>query len=327
MKYVLFIFLIIFLIGCQRYPTIPINKITSQQSVVNLIQESDGVAKPSDKFVIDVTQHPTNQPVQQNAAIEEDNSQIPEEEVSSYSYATQDNGETPSYASQNNIPVITTTDNSPVQNFACNSNIQCGYLSGGKTYCSGNQVMQDFTDPICNNPGTSSAFCSNHATIKVIHICAAPLTCSDGTCILLQYNQPSQDILVVTPSVTSPSVPVPSNSNTLTVQNLQSLFDRTIVTNIPPDARINIVFVDETHNPTGLNFYIIGRTVYSGLTQNADMEVRVGTWYINSIKQAYDACQLMNQMKSDQNLDYTVLGNRFLLLMKYRGTKACGFGG
>ncbi len=69
-------------------------------------------------------------------------------------------------------------------NIACSSNTQCG-TNGfvGDPFCQGNSVYRNYKTYTCNNPGTSSSYCSNATSAQLQTTCSANQTCNNGTCI------------------------------------------------------------------------------------------------------------------------------------------------
>lgn len=68
---------------------------------------------------------------------------------------------------------------------ACTSNAQCGTdgFTGG-SFCQSNGVYQNYKTYTCNNPGTSSASCSNSTTARLQQTCPSgnSQSCSNGSC-------------------------------------------------------------------------------------------------------------------------------------------------
>lgn len=74
--------------------------------------------------------------------------------------------------------------NGTCNNVTCSTNPQCGTDSFiGSPFCQGNNVYRNYKTYICNNPGTSSSYCSNSTTAQLQTTCTANQTCSGGNCI------------------------------------------------------------------------------------------------------------------------------------------------
>jgi|GEM_PF-543035 len=66
--------------------------------------------------------------------------------------------------------------------YACYVSTDCG--AGGLTgspFCSGNNVYQNVSSYICNNPGTSGSICSTSTTPQLQQTC--PKVCNSGICV------------------------------------------------------------------------------------------------------------------------------------------------
>lgn len=68
----------------------------------------------------------------------------------------------------------------------CSTNSQCG-TNGytGSPFCQSGNVYQNYITHTCNNPGTSSSFCSNSPTAQLKTTCSSGQTCQNGECICL----------------------------------------------------------------------------------------------------------------------------------------------
>jgi hypothetical protein len=71
----------------------------------------------------------------------------------------------------------------PEQEIACYTNSDCGNsgCAGGANYCMFNNVYQDFIFFTCNNPGTTSSYCSNTTSPFLLEEC--DYSCSNGFCV------------------------------------------------------------------------------------------------------------------------------------------------
>lgn len=69
------------------------------------------------------------------------------------------------------------------QNISCYSNSDCG-SSGytGSAFCQGNSVYRNYVTYTCQNPGTSSSYCTNSTNSQLVQTCFANQTCSSGQC-------------------------------------------------------------------------------------------------------------------------------------------------
>ena len=65
----------------------------------------------------------------------------------------------------------------------CSTNTQCGTdgFTGGP-YCSLNGVYKNYITYTCNNPGTTSSYCSNSTSAQLQQTCSGNQTCSNGSC-------------------------------------------------------------------------------------------------------------------------------------------------
>ncbi|MSU60394.1 MAG: hypothetical protein EXS52_00560 [Candidatus Staskawiczbacteria bacterium] len=66
---------------------------------------------------------------------------------------------------------------------ACTTNADCG-TNGftGSLTCQNNDVYQGYKTYTCNNPGTTSSYCSNNTVSQLKQMCAASQACSTGGC-------------------------------------------------------------------------------------------------------------------------------------------------
>jgi hypothetical protein len=74
-------------------------------------------------------------------------------------------------------------------NVACDSDSDCG-TSGyiGSPSCSGNNVVQSYKTYACQNPGTTSSYCTNQTNQNTKQTCTSGYTCSGGACVLCVPN-------------------------------------------------------------------------------------------------------------------------------------------
>ena len=75
-----------------------------------------------------------------------------------------------------------TCDNGACIQFGCSQNSDCG-TDGliGSNYCSGNNVIKDYTTFTCNNPNTINSYCSNSNQSNTIQTCS--YRCTNGACL------------------------------------------------------------------------------------------------------------------------------------------------
>ncbi|MDO8459869.1 MAG: hypothetical protein Q7S74_02045 [Nanoarchaeota archaeon] len=80
----------------------------------------------------------------------------------------------------------------PPLNIPCSSNSDCG-VNGltGPLFCASNNITQNFRSFTCNNPGTSSSFCTSTLSQQTIQMCS--LSCSGGACIQCNTNSDCND--------------------------------------------------------------------------------------------------------------------------------------
>jgi len=65
----------------------------------------------------------------------------------------------------------------------CSTNSQCGSSGSiGSFFCQGNNVYQNYKTYTCNNPGTTSSYCSDATSLQLQTICTGNQTCSNGSC-------------------------------------------------------------------------------------------------------------------------------------------------
>jgi hypothetical protein len=75
------------------------------------------------------------------------------------------------------------------QSIACNTNSDCGTnSSSGSLFCQGNSVYQNYKTYTCNNPGTSTSYCSNSTAAQLQTACTSSQTCSNGSCVNTYVN-------------------------------------------------------------------------------------------------------------------------------------------
>ncbi len=75
------------------------------------------------------------------------------------------------------------TQSNTTVNAACSSNLQCGSSGpSGSPVCSGNAIYQNYQTWTCNNPGTSSSYCSSSTTQQEQSVCLYNQTCQNGYC-------------------------------------------------------------------------------------------------------------------------------------------------
>jgi len=138
--------------------------------------------------------------------------------------------------------------------------------------------------------------------------------------LLAGFNQVSTSQPTKSPTKTTSAVQ--QNLTHLTVQDIQSLLDRTSIS-IPDDAALGISIYNEAHKPIGLSFTIKGKKAYSGMSDGVEGILWIGTWYEEKVRQSSDLCSLMSQMKADQNVDFKSKINVFSLMWKYGSLKSC----
>ncbi|MSU60393.1 MAG: hypothetical protein EXS52_00555 [Candidatus Staskawiczbacteria bacterium] len=65
----------------------------------------------------------------------------------------------------------------------CSTNSQCGTDEFvGNISCQNNDVYQGYKTYTCNNPGTTSSYCSNNTVSQLKQMCAAAQGCNNGGC-------------------------------------------------------------------------------------------------------------------------------------------------
>jgi len=69
------------------------------------------------------------------------------------------------------------------KNIGCSTDSQCGAdTTIGSPFCQGNNVYQNYKTYTCNNPGTTSSYCSDATSLQLQTICTGNQTCSNGSC-------------------------------------------------------------------------------------------------------------------------------------------------
>ncbi len=75
----------------------------------------------------------------------------------------------------------------------CSSNSECGVSAPtGGVFCSGSNVLQNYINYTCNNPGTLSSYCSSSTSSSLIKTCSAGQVCSSGNCFDVACSSNSQ---------------------------------------------------------------------------------------------------------------------------------------
>jgi len=72
-------------------------------------------------------------------------------------------------------------DYTPKEDITCSQNQDCVMFSilDSQPFCEGNNVVQNFTTPVCINPGTAESYCAYQEVTHVLEQCAF---CVDGSC-------------------------------------------------------------------------------------------------------------------------------------------------
>ena len=70
-----------------------------------------------------------------------------------------------------------------IDSIACRTNSECG-TDGytGSPFCQNNDVYRNYRNYTCNNPGTTSSFCTNSTHAQLQINCTGNQTCSNGSC-------------------------------------------------------------------------------------------------------------------------------------------------
>ena len=88
---------------------------------------------------------------------------------------------------RSNINLIDQINAPPIipPEIACHNNADCGANSlTGNTFCTGDDVSQNYTTYICNAPGTVSSSCSSSTALQLTETCAD--TCAGGQCVTIR---------------------------------------------------------------------------------------------------------------------------------------------